>query len=90
MNAYGMDFLFDDLGVSDQFLYETLTREFHSSSPLQQEKVESAFRHDGTSPLPLGMDWSPPPQKWVCLFICLFLIFYGLYANLLISGIWVV
>ncbi|CAO2815234.1 unnamed protein product [Amaranthus hypochondriacus] len=64
MNAYGMDFLFDDLGVSDQFLYETLTREFHSSSPLQQEKVESAFRHDGTSPLPLGMDWSPPPQKW--------------------------
>lgn len=22
-------------------------------------------RHDGSSPLPLGMDWSPPPQKWV-------------------------
>ena len=22
-------------------------------------------RHDGTSPLPLGMDWSPPPRKWV-------------------------
>ncbi|KAA0058745.1 filamin A-interacting protein 1-like isoform X5 [Cucumis melo var. makuwa] len=21
-------------------------------------------RHDGSSPLPLGMDWSPPPQKW--------------------------
>lgn len=21
-------------------------------------------RHDGTSPLPLGMDWSPPPRKW--------------------------
>ncbi|KAL9226755.1 hypothetical protein vseg_002529 [Gypsophila vaccaria] len=21
-------------------------------------------RHDGTSPLPLGMDWSPPPKKW--------------------------
>lgn len=21
-------------------------------------------RHDGTSPLPLGMDWSPPPPKW--------------------------
>eukprot|EP01018_Ginkgo_biloba_P015535 Gb_30818 [translate_table: standard] len=21
-------------------------------------------RHDGTSPLPLGMDWSPPPGKW--------------------------
>lgn len=22
-------------------------------------------RHDGTSPLPLGMDWSPPPRVWV-------------------------
>ncbi|KAI4379758.1 hypothetical protein MLD38_006012 [Melastoma candidum] len=21
-------------------------------------------RHDGTSPLPLGMDWSAPPRKW--------------------------
>ncbi|KZV22600.1 hypothetical protein F511_02617 [Dorcoceras hygrometricum] len=21
-------------------------------------------RHDGTSPLPLGMDWSPPPRVW--------------------------
>ncbi|KAG7998076.1 hypothetical protein I3843_01G241100 [Carya illinoinensis] len=21
-------------------------------------------RHDGQSPLPLGMDWSPPPRKW--------------------------
>ncbi|KAL1552261.1 PX domain-containing protein EREL2-like isoform X2 [Salvia divinorum] len=21
-------------------------------------------RHDGTSPLPLGMDWSPPPRIW--------------------------
>ncbi|KAL2525713.1 Phox (PX) domain-containing protein [Abeliophyllum distichum] len=21
-------------------------------------------RHDGTSPLPLGMDWSPPPRLW--------------------------
>ncbi|PKA59184.1 hypothetical protein AXF42_Ash001277 [Apostasia shenzhenica] len=21
-------------------------------------------RHDGSSPLPLGMDWSPPPKKW--------------------------
>nr|XP_043606430.1 PX domain-containing protein EREL1 [Erigeron canadensis] len=21
-------------------------------------------RHDGTSPLPLGMDWSPSPKKW--------------------------
>lgn len=27
-------------------------------------------RHDGTSPLPLGMDWSPPPRKWVISVIC--------------------
>ncbi|KAJ1393479.1 PX domain superfamily [Sesbania bispinosa] len=24
----------------------------------------SVNRHDGTSPLPFGMDWSPPPSKW--------------------------
>lgn len=32
-------------------------------------------RHDGLSPLPLGMDWSPPPQNWVldrCLFFSFF------------------
>ncbi|KAG2371003.1 PX domain-containing protein [Vigna angularis] len=23
-----------------------------------------AHHHDGTSPLPLGMDWSPPPHEW--------------------------
>lgn len=23
------------------------------------------YRHDGTSPLPLGMNWSLPPGKWV-------------------------
>ncbi|XP_042468738.1 PX domain-containing protein EREL1-like isoform X1 [Zingiber officinale] len=23
-----------------------------------------SHRHDGTSPLPLGMDWSPPPKRW--------------------------
>ncbi|KAK7335998.1 hypothetical protein VNO80_28185 [Phaseolus coccineus] len=23
-----------------------------------------SHHHDGTSPLPLGMDWSPPPREW--------------------------
>lgn len=32
-------------------------------------------RHDGSSPLPLGMDWSPPPQKWVLDFF--FLLFFS-------------
>ncbi|PKU63952.1 PX domain-containing protein EREL1-like isoform X2 [Dendrobium catenatum] len=27
-------------------------------------KSPPKHRHDGTSPLPLGMDWSPPPKKW--------------------------
>ncbi|KAJ0031617.1 hypothetical protein Pint_12425 [Pistacia integerrima] len=29
-----------------------------------QSRSPPQHRHDGTSPLPLGMDWSPPPRKW--------------------------
>lgn len=29
-----------------------------------QRRSPPKHRHDGTSPLPLGMDWSPPPKKW--------------------------
>ncbi|XP_031279628.1 PX domain-containing protein EREL1 isoform X1 [Pistacia vera] len=29
-----------------------------------QSRSPPKHRHDGTSPLPLGMDWSPPPRKW--------------------------
>ena len=32
-------------------------------------------RHDGTSPLPLGMDWSTPPRKWVFRLFCISLEF---------------
>ncbi|CDY13475.1 BnaA03g51930D [Brassica napus] len=28
-----------------------------------QRRSPPKHRHDGTSPLPLGMDWSPPPRK---------------------------
>ncbi|KAF8393159.1 hypothetical protein HHK36_021400 [Tetracentron sinense] len=28
------------------------------------KKSPPKHRHDGTSPLPLGMDWSPLPRKW--------------------------
>ena len=31
-----------------------------------------SHRHDGTSPLPMGMDWSPPPRKWVLFPFCCF------------------
>ncbi|XP_051148892.1 PX domain-containing protein EREL2-like isoform X2 [Andrographis paniculata] len=29
-----------------------------------QRQSTPKHRHDGTSPLPLGMDWSPPPRVW--------------------------
>ncbi|KAE9603702.1 putative Phox domain-containing protein [Lupinus albus] len=29
-----------------------------------QRRSSPKHRHDGTSPLPLGMDWSPAPRKW--------------------------
>ncbi|KAG7572176.1 Phox homologous domain [Arabidopsis suecica] len=29
-----------------------------------QRRSPPKHRHDGTSPLPLGMDWSPPPRNW--------------------------
>ncbi|PIM97493.1 hypothetical protein CDL12_30038 [Handroanthus impetiginosus] len=29
-----------------------------------QRQSPPKHRHDGTSPLPLGMDWSPPPRNW--------------------------
>ncbi|KAL9400360.1 hypothetical protein Peur_009321 [Populus x canadensis] len=31
---------------------------------MQRQRSPPKHRHDGTSPLPLGMDWSPPPRKW--------------------------
>ncbi|XP_021886967.1 PX domain-containing protein EREL1 isoform X2 [Carica papaya] len=31
---------------------------------MMQRRSPPKHRHDGTSPLPLGMDWSPPPKKW--------------------------
>ncbi|ESR63633.1 hypothetical protein CICLE_v10007589mg [Citrus x clementina] len=31
---------------------------------MNQRRSPPKHRHDGTSPLPLGMDWSPAPRKW--------------------------
>ncbi|GMQ08978.1 hypothetical protein CsSME_00052491 [Camellia sinensis var. sinensis] len=35
-------------------------------TPVKPKKPSTPprHRHDGTSPLPFGMDWSPPPRKW--------------------------
>ncbi|GAB4850065.1 hypothetical protein Ancab_029362 [Ancistrocladus abbreviatus] len=36
-----------------------------TSTDIQKAKRSPPrHRHDGTSPLPLGMDWSPPPRIW--------------------------
>ena len=42
----------------------------NDNNDINKQRVERTrspprHRHDGTSPLPLGMDWSPPPRKWV-------------------------
>lgn len=31
---------------------------------MERRRSPPKHRHDGTSPLPLGMDWSPSPKKW--------------------------
>ncbi|KAH7565011.1 hypothetical protein JRO89_XS09G0107000 [Xanthoceras sorbifolium] len=36
-----------------------------SKSAESNRRSPPRHRHDGTSPLPLGMDWSSPPRKWV-------------------------
>ncbi|XP_016649498.1 PREDICTED: uncharacterized protein LOC103328102 isoform X2 [Prunus mume] len=35
-----------------------------NKSSIRRSRSPPKYRHDGTSPLPLGMDWSPPPRKW--------------------------
>ncbi|KAL6285970.1 hypothetical protein ACE6H2_010360 [Prunus campanulata] len=37
---------------------------YGNKSSIRRSRSPPKYRHDGTSPLPLGMDWSPPPRKW--------------------------
>ncbi|PNT75336.1 hypothetical protein BRADI_1g30410v3 [Brachypodium distachyon] len=37
---------------------------FPSAAARRKARSPPKHRHDGTSPLPLGMDWSPPPKRW--------------------------
>ncbi|KAK6912239.1 Phox homology [Dillenia turbinata] len=73
MNVYGQDLTLLHLGFSDHPIIESLSNNpsisssVYESTPDQNQKRSSPppkHRHDGTSPLPLGMDWSPPPRKW--------------------------
>ncbi|KAK1276520.1 hypothetical protein QJS04_geneDACA001537 [Acorus gramineus] len=41
-----------------------LTTSTSSTVDTSKRRTPHKHRHDGTSPLPLGMDWSPPPKKW--------------------------
>ncbi|KDP37061.1 hypothetical protein JCGZ_06117 [Jatropha curcas] len=36
----------------------------NGNSVMPRPKSPPRHRHDGTSPLPLGIDWSLPPRKW--------------------------
>lgn len=54
---------YEDLSDSD---YATQERNFDDSGKdlMKNHRSLPKHRHDGTSPLPLGMDWSTPPRKW--------------------------
>lgn len=68
MNAYGLDLSLLDYGMSGQILeyldHESPSSPSYSASSASPTRRPPSHRHDGTSPLPLGMDWSPPPRKW--------------------------
>ncbi|KAJ6963769.1 PX domain-containing protein EREX isoform X1 [Populus alba x Populus x berolinensis] len=64
------DPFFDPISTSN--LHHLLHRSSSSSSSNSSTVIDRhdkpksppRHRHDGTSPLPLGMDWSLPPRKW--------------------------
>ncbi|XP_019170279.1 PREDICTED: uncharacterized protein LOC109165797 isoform X2 [Ipomoea nil] len=77
-NMYGPYTLFD-LGLTDPAIIESLNLYNHPQvtaggfpglgaltglSSGNRDASPPRHRHDGTSPLPLGMDWSPPPRVW--------------------------
>ncbi|XP_069151708.1 PX domain-containing protein EREL1 isoform X1 [Solanum lycopersicum] len=79
MNLYG-NYSYLDSGFNDPSFIESLSLSHTSSivnDDLLPEMISSSadkaskgrksppkHRHDGTSPLPLGMDWSPSPRVW--------------------------
>ncbi|CAN4086407.1 unnamed protein product [Withania somnifera] len=68
MNLYG-NYSYLDLGFNDRSFIDSLSLS-HTSSVVDDDQLRPArqsppkHRHDGTSPLPLGMDWSPSPRVW--------------------------
>jgi hypothetical protein len=86
--------------ISTSHLHHLLHRSSSSSSSSSSKsstvidrhdkpKSPPRHRHDGTSPLPLGMDWCLPPRKWVCLFNTYNFSYSWLWV-LLIFGVWII
>lgn len=75
MNLYRLDYSLLDMGFADpSFLFEYHENSAGSSiSAIERNKIDRGNindcppknRYDGTSPLPLGMDWRPSPLNWV-------------------------
>ncbi|XAR50533.1 Plus-end-directed kinesin ATPase [Bertholletia excelsa] len=79
MNLYGVDPSMYDFGFTDPTIIGSLSRSSPYLASIgiridedddgpsfvpRKPKSPPKHRHDGTSPLPFGMDWSPPPRKW--------------------------
>nr|XP_043616005.1 PX domain-containing protein EREX-like [Erigeron canadensis] len=77
MSMYGYDVSIYDYGFSNQAISNSLRGHtinydddelyFRRPPPLRHSPPVTPptnHRHDGTSPLPLGMDWSLPPRVW--------------------------
>lgn len=67
MNFYTDELSLFDFAPSDP-VFGTLTRTASVTSAAEDhyaiDNSPPRHRHDGASPLPLGLDWSPPPLKW--------------------------
>lgn len=63
---YNRHTLYDDDDGSDSN-YDF--RNSRSKAETPSRRSPPRHRHDGTSPLPFGMDWSTPPRKWVLIFL---------------------
>ncbi|GKB04304.1 PX domain-containing protein EREX-like protein [Tanacetum coccineum] len=80
MSMYGYDISFYDYGFNDPSVntssifgnpiidYDDHLYAARRRPPARQRDIPAntptVLRHDGSSPLPLGMDWSLPPRVW--------------------------
>lgn len=65
MHWLGNDLPYFDHNFNYEHTYSYDEEPYRNDDVLpRRDDVVSARHHDGTSPLPLGMDWSPPPRNW--------------------------